>query len=148
MGQSLSAEYVTKAGISGFGSALNDPWVAPMFANIALDLPADPYFDMKAFDGGNDPIRVQETTCTQCYDDGRCETFNVHDVLDGITLSIDPVPNMGGFEPIYVKGGKIVQFHGWSDSLVPALGGSVEFYESVTKIRLRYQGLEHRKPIS
>lgn len=133
VGTPLGAEYVTATGMSGFGSAISDPWAPPMFANIALDPPEGPNFSITAFDWDNDPIRIQETTCKQCYDDGTCETFNVHDVLDGITLSPNPAPNMGGFEPLYNKGGKIIQFHGWSDALVSALGSS-QFYETVMKM--------------
>jgi hypothetical protein len=40
---------------------------------------------------------------------------------------------MGGFDPLYKKGGKIIQLHGWADSLVSALGGSSQFYETVMK---------------
>ncbi len=134
VGTPLSAEYVTASGMSGFGSAISDAWAPPMFANIALDPPQGPYFDITTFDWDIDPIHIQETTCEQCYDDGTCVKFNVHDVLDGITLSPNPEPNMGGFEPLYKKGGKIVQFHGWADALVSAFGGSSQFYESVMKI--------------
>jgi hypothetical protein len=41
---------------------------------------------------------------------------------------------MGGLEPLYERGGKIIQHHGWSDALVSALGGSSQFYEEVMKI--------------
>jgi feruloyl esterase len=138
VGQPLSAEYIGPGFFgpgSGFGFALNDGWAAGMFANIALDPPQGQNFDMMAFNWDKDPKRVEKTTCRQCYDDGTpCKTFNVQDVLDAITISPNPVPNMGGFEPLYRKGGKIIQHHGWSDSLVSAFGGSSEFYESVMKI--------------
>jgi hypothetical protein len=104
-----------------------------MFANIALDPPAGPNFDITTFDWDKDPKAIQKTTCEQCYDDGSCEAFNVHDVLDAITLRPNPAPNMGGLEPLYKKGGKIIQHHGWADSLVSALGGSSQFYETVMK---------------
>jgi feruloyl esterase len=138
VGQPLSAEYIA-AGFfglsSGFGFALNDGWAAGMFANIALDPPQGPDFDMMAFDWDKDPKRVEKTTCTQCYDDGTpCKTFNIQNVLDAITISPNPAPNMGGLEPLYRKGGKIIQHHGWSDALVSAFGGSSQFYESVMKM--------------
>jgi hypothetical protein len=138
VGQPLSAEYIGPGFFgpgSGFGFALNDGWAAGMFANIALDPPQGPNFDMMTFNWDKDPKRLEKTKCTQCYDDGTpCKTFNVQDVLDAITISPNPVPNMGGFEPLYRKSGKIIQHHGWSDSLVSAFGGSSQFYESVMKI--------------
>jgi feruloyl esterase len=139
VGTPLSAEYIGPdwfGGInSGFAYALNDGWAAGMFANIALDPPQGPDFDMMAFDWDKDPKRVEKTTCTQCYDDGTpCKTVNIQNVLDAITISPNPIPNMGGFEPLYRKGGKIIQHHGWSDALVSAFGGSSQFYESVMKI--------------
>jgi len=138
VGQPLGAEYLAAGfggGVSsGFGSALSDGMAPGMFANIALDPPAGPNFDITTFDWDKDPKAMQKTTCEQCYDDGSCETFNVHDVLDAITLSPYPAPNMGGFERLYKKGAKIIQHHGWADSLVSALGGSSQFYESVMKI--------------
>lgn len=130
-GQPLGAEYVTKSGSSGFGSALSDGMAPGMFAFIALDPPAGPTFDIKTFDWDKDPIRMQETTCQQCYSDGTCDTFNIHNMLDGITISPEPAPNMGGFEPVYKKGAKIVQTHGWSDSLVSALAASAGLYETL-----------------
>ncbi len=136
VGQPLGAEYLAEGffGLSsGFGSALNDGWAPGMFANIALDPPDGPYFDITAFDWDKDPKAMEKTTCEQCYEDGTCQEFNVQDTLDAITISPSPSPNMGGFEPLYKKGGKIVQHHGWADSLVSALGGSSEFYETVMK---------------
>ncbi|CAB1065769.1 hypothetical protein D1BOALGB6SA_10568 [Olavius sp. associated proteobacterium Delta 1] len=133
VGTPLGAEYVTARG-SGFGAALNDGFAPGMFANIALDPPDGPYFDITTFDWDEDPKAVMKTTCEQCYNDDTCETFNVHDVLDAITLSPKPAPNMGGLEPLYEQGGKIIQHHGWSDALVSALGGSSQFYEEVMKI--------------
>jgi len=134
-GQPLGAEYIgpTMIGFvgSGFAYALNDGWAAGMFANIALDPPMGPGFDINTFDWNTDPIRMQETTCQQCYGDGTCDTFNIHNTLDGITISPTPAPNMGGFEPVYKKGAKIVQEHGWADSLVSALPASVGLYETV-----------------
>jgi hypothetical protein len=132
-GQPLSAEFVTKSGSSGFGSALSDGMAPGMFAFIALDPPDGPNFDITAFDWDKDPKAMQKTTCEQCYEDGSCETFNIHDTLDGITISPQPDPNMGGFKPVYKKGAKIVQAHGWSDSLVSALAASTGLYESVMK---------------
>jgi hypothetical protein len=137
VGQPLSAEYLAAGfggGVSsGFGSALSDGMAPGMFANIALDPPDGPDFDITTFDWDKDPKAIQKTKCTQCYGDGTCETFNVHDVLDAITLSPNPAPNMGGLGPLYKKGGKIIQHHGWADSLVSALGGSSGFYETVMK---------------
>jgi len=140
-GQPLGAEYVTKSGSSGFGSALSDGMAPGMFANIALDPPQGPYFDITAFDWDKDPKAMQKTTCEQCYEDGSCETFNIHDTLDGITISPNPAPNMGGFEPVYKKGAKIVQAHGWSDSLVSALAASSGLYETA----LKKMGVERTK---
>jgi hypothetical protein len=137
VGQPLGAEYLAAGfggGVSsGFGSALSDGMAPGMFANIALDPPAGPNFDITTFDWDKDPKAMQKTTCEQCYGDGSCEAFNVHDVLDAITLSPNPAPNMGGLKPLYKKGAKIIQHHGWADSLVSALGGSSQFYETVMK---------------
>jgi feruloyl esterase len=137
VGQPLGAEYLARGfggGVSsGFGSALSDGMAPGMFANIALDPPDGPNFDITTFDWDKDPKAIQKTKCVQCYGDGTCETFNVHDVLDAITLSPNPAPNMGGLGPLYKKGGKIIQHHGWADSLVSALGGSSRFYETVMK---------------
>ncbi len=131
VGTPLGAEYVTASGSSGFGSAINDSRAMPMFANIALDPPEGPNFDINNFDWDNDPWRAQQSTCTKSEDG---ETFNIHDTLDAITMSDKPVPNMGGFEPVYAKGAKIIQQHGWSDTTSSPLGGSVNFYEQVTNI--------------
>ena len=134
-GQPLSAEYMGPdwfGGISsGFVFAINDGMAPGMFANIALRPPMGPEFDLMSFNWDTDPKAAQRTTCRQCYDNGRCETFNIHDVLDGITISPYPAPNMGGFEPVYRKGVKIVQTHGWGDSLVSALAASTGLYETV-----------------
>jgi len=140
-GQPLGPEYVTKSGSSGFGSALSDGMAPGMFANIALDPPDGPNFDITAFDWDKDPKAMQKTTCEQCYDDGTCDTFNIHNTLDGITISPKPAPNMGGFEPVYKKGAKIVQAHGWADSLVSALAASAGLYESV----MEKMGVERTK---
>ena len=115
---------------SGFGSAINDGWAPGMFANIALDPPDGPNFDITTFDWDNDPIAMQQTTCEQSYDDGTYKTFNVFDTLDGITISPQPAFNMGGLNSVYEKGVKIVQMHGWSDALVTPLAGSVRLYET------------------
>jgi len=141
VGTPLGAEYVTMNGMSGFTSALADDRAPCMFANIALDPPMGPYFDIKTFDWDTDPIVMQQTTCQQCYEDGTCDTFNIHNTLDGITISPQPAPNMGGFEPVYKKGAKIVQVHGWGDSLVSALAASVGLYETV----LNTMGVEKTK---
>jgi feruloyl esterase len=138
VGQPVGAEYLAAGffggGVSsGFGSALSDGMAPGMFAFIALDPPDGPNFDITAFDWNKDPKAMEKTTCKQCYDDGTCETFNIQNTLDAITISPSPAPNMGGFWPLYKKGGKIIQMHGWADSLVSALGGSSQFYETVLK---------------
>jgi feruloyl esterase len=140
-GQPLSAEYVTKSGSVGFSAALNDGMAPCMFANIALDPPLGPGFDIKKFNWDTDPIAMQQTTCQQCYSDGTCDTFNIHNTLDGITISPQPVFNMGGYEAVYKKGVKIVQNHGWSDALVTALAASRELYETT----LQTMGVEKTK---
>jgi hypothetical protein len=112
-----------------------------MFANIALDPPDGPNFDITTFDWDKDPKAIQRTTCEQCYDDGRCETFNIQDTLDGITISPKPTFNMGGYKAVYNKGAKIVQTHGWSDARVSALPASRELYET----HFRPMGIERTK---
>ena len=143
-GQPLSAEYMANGPFgysSGFGAALNDGMAPCMFANIALDPPDGPNFDITTFDWDKDPKAMQKTTCEQCYEDGSCQTFNIHDTLDGITISPKPEFNMGGLEPVYAKGAKIVQTHGWSDALVSALPASRELYETT----LQKMGVEKTK---
>lgn len=140
VGTPVGSEYVA-GGRANFGNGISDGRAPCMFANIAMDPPEGPYFDMISFDWDIGPLAVQETTCEQCYDDGICETFNVHDVLDAITMSDKPVPNMGGFEPLYAKGGKIIQQHGWGDALVSPLAAGSNFYEQVMKI----MGVERTK---
>ena len=105
-----------------------------MYAYIAMDPPGGPDFDIMAYNWDTDPLAAQETTCEQEYDDGTSEIFNVHDVLDAITMSDKPVPNMGGFQPVYAKGAKIIQQHGWSDTTSSPFGGAVNFYEQVMQI--------------
>jgi hypothetical protein len=112
-----------------------------MFANIALDPPEGPYFDITKFNWDKDPIAMQKSTCQQCYDGKGCRSFNIHDTLDGITISPQPAFNMGGFEHAYRKGVKIVQTHGWSDALVTALAASVRLYETT----LQTMGVEKTK---
>jgi feruloyl esterase len=139
-GQPLGAEYVTKTGSIGFGAALADGMAPCMFANIALDPPEGPNFDITKFDWDLDPILMQQTTCQAC-DGGTCQEYNIHDTLDGITISPEPEFNMGGFEAVYAKGAKIVQTHGWSDALVTALAASRELYET----SLQTMGVEKTK---
>jgi feruloyl esterase len=145
VGQPVGAEYIAAGfggGVSsGFGSALSDGMAPCMFANIALDPPDGPNFDITAFDWDKDPKAIEKTTCEQCYDDGTCGTVNIQNTLDAITISPSPAPNMGGFWPLYKKGGKIIQMHGWADSLVSALGGSSQFYETI----LKQMGVERTK---
>jgi feruloyl esterase len=148
-GQPLSAEYIannpssqTQPSLSsGFGAAINDDRAACMFANIALDPPDGPNFDITTFDWDKDPKAMERTTCEQCYEDGSCETFNIQDTLDGITIRPRPTFNMGGLEPVYAKGAKIVQTHGWSDALVTPLAASRELYETT----LQKMGIEKTK---
>jgi hypothetical protein len=148
-GQSLSAEYIANnpnASIqpslsSGFGAAIADGMAVPMFPNIALDPPEGPYFDITKIDWNRMPREMQRTTCEQCYDNGRCETFNIHDTVDGITISPSPTFNMGGLKTVYKKGAKIVQTHGWSDALVTPLAASKELYENT----LQTMGVDRTK---
>lgn len=142
-GQPLSAEYMANGPFglsSGFTSALADGMAPCMFANIALDPPMGPTFDIKTFNWDTDPIAMQESTCQACIGNS-CQTYNIHNTLDGITISPQPAPNMGGFEPVYAKGAKIVQAHGWGDSLVSALAASVGLYETA----LQTMGVEKTK---
>ena len=131
VGTPVGGEFI---GGRGPNFPIEDGRAPQMFAYIALDPPDGPAFDMMSFDWDIDPLRAQETTCEQRYDDGTSEIFNVHDVLDAITMSDKPVPNMGGFGPVYAKGAKIIQQHGWSDPLSSPLGGAVNFYEQVMNI--------------
>jgi len=132
-GQPLSAEYVTASGSVGLSAAIADGMAVPMFSNIALDPPEGPYFDITKIDWNRLPREMLRTTCEQCYDNGRCETFNIHDTVDGITISPSPTFNMGGLKAVYKKGAKIVQTHGWSDALVTPLAASRELYENTLK---------------
>ena len=132
-GQPLSAEYVTKSGSVGFSAAIADSMGVPMFPNIALDPPEGPYFDITKINWDTLPKEMQKTNCEQCYEGGSCETFNIHDTVDGITISPEPKFNMGGLETVYKKGAKIVQTHGWSDGLVTPLAASRELYENALK---------------
>jgi feruloyl esterase len=139
-GQPLSAEYMASgwAGLSsGFGAALSDGWAPCMFANIALDPPDGPSFDINNFDWDVDPVLMQQTTCQA----SNGATYNIHDTLDGITISPQPDFNMGGLEAVYAKGAKIVQTHGWSDALVTPLAGSLGPYETA----LQNMGVEKTK---
>jgi hypothetical protein len=148
-GQSLSAEYMANNPLaqiqpslsSGFGAAIADGMAVPMFPNIALDPPEGPYFDITKIDWNRMPREMQRTTCEQCYDNGRCETFNIHDTVDGITISPSPTFNMGGLKTVYKKGAKIVQTHGWSDALVTPLAASKELYENT----LQTMGVDRTK---
>jgi len=139
-GQPVSAEYVTKSGQVGFSAAILDDRAACMFANIAMDPPQGPNFDIMKFDWDKDPIRMQKTTVDGCVAD-TCKTYTVHDTSDAITISPQPKFNMGGFKAVYKKGAKIVQFHGWSDALVTALAASRGLYETT----LQTMGIEKTK---
>jgi hypothetical protein len=124
----------------GFSAALNDGMAPCMFANIAMYPPLGPSFDITKFDWDTDPIAMQQTTCNACIGSS-CKTYNIHNTLDGITISPKPTFNMGGLEPVYAKGAKIVQTHGWSDALVTALAASRELYETT----LQSMGVEETK---
>ncbi len=128
-GTPVSAEYVTKSGSIGFSAAILDDRSECMFANIAMDPPQGPNFDITKFDWDKDPIRMQKTTVDGCVAD-TCRTYTVHNTSDAITISPEPRFNMGGYEAVYRKGAKIVQFHGWSDALVSALAASRGLYET------------------
>ena len=131
-GQPLSAEYVTKSGSVGFSSAIADGMAPCMFANIAMDPPQGPYFNIGKFNWDQDPMLMQQTLCHACIGNN-CQAHSIHTTLDGITISPNPAFLLGGFEPIYRKGVKIVQTHGWSDSLVTALAASAGLYETTLK---------------
>ena len=139
-GQPLSAEYVTKSNSVGFSAAIADGMAPCMFANIALDPPQGPNFDITKFNWDKDPIRMQQSTCNACIG-GHCRTYNIHNTLDGITISPWPTFNMGGLDHVYWKGAKIVQTHGWSDALVTALAASRGLYETT----LQSMGVERTK---
>ena len=59
-GQPLGAEYLTRGTSSGFGSALADGMAPPMFANIALDPPQGPNFDITKFNWDKDPKAMEK----------------------------------------------------------------------------------------
>ena len=139
-GTPVGAEYVTRSGQVGFSAAILDDRSACMFANIAMDPPMGPTFDITKFDWDKDPIRMQKTTVDGCVAD-TCQTYTVHDTSDAITISPEPEFNMGGFKSVYKKGAKIVQFHGWSDALVTALAASRGLYETT----LQTMGIEKTK---
>jgi feruloyl esterase len=131
-GQPISAEYMANGPSgysSGFTAAINDGMAPCMFANIALDPPQGPNFDITKFNWDTDPIAMQESTCQACIGSS-CQTYKIHNTLDGITISPRPAFNMGGLEAVYEKRAKIVQTHGWSDALVTALAASRELYET------------------
>ncbi len=127
-GQPLGAEYLIRGTSSGFGSALADsmahlcsqplPWI--LLRGRILTLRSST---------GQGSYTDAKTTCLSC-NGKKCEIHNIHDTLDGITISSQPAPNMGGFERVYKKGAKILQHHGWGDSLVSALAASVGLYET------------------
>ena len=83
---------------------------------------------------------MQQSVCHACIGNS-CQTYNIHNTLDGITISPQPAFNMGGYEAVYTKGTKIVQTHGWSDALVTALAASRELYETT----LQTMGVEKTK---
>jgi hypothetical protein len=134
-GQPLSAEFVTRSGSLGLSAALADAMGVPMFPFIALDPPEGPNFDITKINWDTLPVAMQQTICEQKYDDGSKEIFNIHNAIDGITISPKPTFNMGGLDTVYKKGAKIVQTHGWADALVTPLAASRELYENELKAR-------------
>jgi feruloyl esterase len=132
VGQPLSAEYLTdpnNPNSNGFGSALFDILMGDMYRYWAFDPPPGPTWDMLTFNWETDPQVVKESTCTQCYG-GTCKTYSLTAELDAVTLSPAVAPNMGGLAPLKAKGGKMIHYHGWGDSLVSPLT-STRFYETV-----------------
>ena len=139
-GQPLSAEYVTKSGSVGFSAAIADGMAPCMFANIALDPLRDRTLTSRSSTGIRIRYGCSRLRVTQCIGNN-CQTYNIHNTLDGITISPQPAFNMGGYEAVYTKGAKIVQTHGWSDALVTALAASVGLYETT----LQTMGVEKTK---
>jgi hypothetical protein len=136
VGTPLSSEYLLQRAdgsiSSNLESNLND-YIAPeMFQFIIFDPPPGADYDLTSFDWDNDTYEIQQTTCTQCFDAG-CDTYNIFEVMDAGTLTPHPVPKAGGFEPLKAKGGKIIQYQGWGDSLVSSLWAT-EFYEQVMNL--------------
>jgi len=82
--------------------------IGKLFANMFFTdmLYADPKWDPKSFN----------------FDTG--VTF-MNDKLGAILNSVDP--DLHAFK---ARGGKLIQYHGWSDAAIPPLG-SVEYFESV-----------------
>ncbi|MBN1847944.1 MAG: tannase/feruloyl esterase family alpha/beta hydrolase [Deltaproteobacteria bacterium] len=135
-GSPVSAEYLTiGAGnnpVSGFTFSLGGMSSSPDILRYwFFDPPPGPDWDVADFDWDEDPYEIRKTTCTQCYDDS-CDEHTLYDVLDPGTFSPNPVPRMGGFAPLKAKGGKIIQFHGWSDPFVSPLAVT-QWYEGIMK---------------
>ncbi len=142
VGQPESAEYMTSASSSGFGSALLDGYANDMPRYVAWNrlinpatgayytAPPGPSWDMRTFDWDKDVQGLKESTCTQTFSFRDSITYNISKEMDAVTLSYPVKPNMGGFDAFKAKGGKIIHHHGWADSLVSA-STSVSLYESV-----------------
>lgn len=136
IGTPLSAEWLrdpADPASTGFGAALYDVLMPDLFKYIVFDPPPGPDWDMMSFDWETDPDIVKASTCQQCYDPPGCTNtviYTLTDELDAVTYSPNVAPNMGGFAPLKDKGGKIVQWHGWSDALVSPLTSSI-LYDTV-----------------
>jgi hypothetical protein len=132
IGQPLSAEWLRDPddpASSGFGAALYDILMPDLFRFIVFDPPLGPAWDMMTFNWATDPDIVKASTCEQCYGPN-CTTYTLTAELDAVTFSPTVAPNMGGFAPLKAKGGKIVQWHGFSDALVSPLT-STTLYDTV-----------------
>jgi feruloyl esterase len=136
VGTPLGSEYILKRADGSISSGLEmtlGDFIAPeMFQFIIFDPPPGSDYDLTSFDWDEDTYEIQQTTCTQCFDGG-CDTYNIFEVMDAGTLSPHPVPKSGGFEPLKANGGKIIQYHGWGDSLASCLWAP-RFYEQVMNL--------------
>ncbi len=119
VGQPLSAEYLTKPGdpkSSGFTAALMDPLAQDFFRYWVFEPPPGPAWDYMTFNWDVDP--------------GRMAASNLSAILDATTFDPRCSPNQGGLAAFKSRGGKMLHYHGWGDSLVSPLI-STNFYEAV-----------------